>query len=87
MIGGVTHPAIAKFTAALLEAGMDQEAARIRLLDDAVRTAAAAADALGVPVGAIANSLVFQATYGDRVEPLLVLTSGRTARTWPGWPR
>lgn len=76
MIAHVTHPAIAKFTAALLEAGLEQEAAGIRVLDDAVRTAAAAADALGVPVGAIANSLVFQATYGDEVEPLLVLTSG-----------
>lgn len=48
----------------------------IRILDDEVRTAAAAAAALGVEVGAIANSLVFRATYGDEVRPLLALTSG-----------
>jgi prolyl-tRNA editing enzyme YbaK/EbsC (Cys-tRNA(Pro) deacylase) len=70
------HPAIAKFTAALLEAGMTESAEGIRILTDEVRTAALAAEALEVPVGAIANSLVFQATYGDKVEPLLVLTSG-----------
>ncbi|MGN9775615.1 YbaK/EbsC family protein [Micromonospora sp. H33] len=44
----------------------------VRLLPDAVHTAAAAAEALGVEVGQIANSLVFEA---DGV-PLLVLTSG-----------
>jgi prolyl-tRNA editing enzyme YbaK/EbsC (Cys-tRNA(Pro) deacylase) len=42
------------------------------MLPDAVHTAAAAAAALGVEVGQIANSLVFDAD-GD---PLLVLTSG-----------
>ncbi len=45
---------------------------RIVLLPDAVHTAAAAAAALGVEVGQIANSLIFNAD-GD---PLLVLTSG-----------
>jgi prolyl-tRNA editing enzyme YbaK/EbsC (Cys-tRNA(Pro) deacylase) len=45
---------------------------KIRMLPDAVRTAAAAAEALGVEVGAIANSLIFDADG----EPLLVLTSG-----------
>src|SRR3954470_21312147 len=45
---------------------------RIRILSDAVHTAAAAAEALGVTVGQIANSLVFAADG----EPLLVLTSG-----------
>ncbi|MFG1777287.1 YbaK/EbsC family protein [Micromonospora sp. NPDC049048] len=44
----------------------------VRLLPDAVHTAAAAAEALGVGVGQIANSLVFDADG----EPLLVLTSG-----------
>ncbi|MEU9510886.1 YbaK/EbsC family protein [Micromonospora sp. NPDC048170] len=44
----------------------------VRLLPDAVHTAAAAAESLGVGVGQIANSLVFEA---DGV-PLLVLTSG-----------
>ncbi|WP_216592986.1 YbaK/EbsC family protein [Verrucosispora sioxanthis] len=45
--------------------------ATVRLLPDAVHTAAAA-EALGVDVGAIANSLVFDADG----TPLLVLTSG-----------
>ncbi|MEV0810178.1 YbaK/EbsC family protein [Micromonospora sp. NPDC050200] len=44
----------------------------VRLLPEAVHTAAAAASALGVDVGAIANSLVFDADGA----PLLVLTSG-----------
>ena len=42
------------------------------MLPDAVHTAAAAAAALGVEVGQIANSLIFDADG----EPLLVLTSG-----------
>ncbi|MFI6822670.1 YbaK/EbsC family protein [Micromonospora sp. NPDC050187] len=46
--------------------------ATVRLLPEAVHTAAAAAEALGVPVGAIVNSLVFDADGA----PLLVLTSG-----------
>lgn len=44
----------------------------LRVLPDAVTTAAAAAAALGVEVGQIANSLVFEADGA----PLLVLTSG-----------
>jgi prolyl-tRNA editing enzyme YbaK/EbsC (Cys-tRNA(Pro) deacylase) len=70
------HPAISKISAALREAGMPAAADGIRVLDDDVRTAAAAAAALGVAVGAIANSLVFRATEGDHVFPLLALTSG-----------
>jgi prolyl-tRNA editing enzyme YbaK/EbsC (Cys-tRNA(Pro) deacylase) len=70
------HPAISKIAAALREAGMAEAADGIRILDDDVRTAAAAAEALGVEVGAIANSLVFRATHGDEVRPLLALTSG-----------
>lgn len=46
--------------------------AAVRLLPDAVHTAVAAAEALDVAVGAIANSLVFEADG----TPLLVLTSG-----------
>ncbi|MEV4314492.1 YbaK/EbsC family protein [Actinocrispum sp. NPDC049592] len=77
MIGRVQdHPAVVKFTAALLEAGLTAEAEGIRILADEVRTAALAAAALGIPVGAIANSLVFRAHHGDQVKPLLVLTSG-----------
>jgi prolyl-tRNA editing enzyme YbaK/EbsC (Cys-tRNA(Pro) deacylase) len=45
---------------------------RVRMLPDAVRTAAAAAAALGVEVGQIANSLIFDADGF----PLLALTSG-----------
>lgn len=45
---------------------------QVRVLPDAVHTAAAAAAALEVEVGQIANSLVFEADG----EPLLVLTSG-----------
>lgn len=48
-------------------------AGRVCILDEPAPTAAAAAALLGVPVGAIANSLVF-ATAEDA--PLLVLTSG-----------
>jgi prolyl-tRNA editing enzyme YbaK/EbsC (Cys-tRNA(Pro) deacylase) len=44
----------------------------MRVLPDAVTTAASAAAALGVEVGQIANSLVFDADGA----PLLVLTSG-----------
>ena len=45
---------------------------RVRMLPDAVATAAAAAQALGVQVGQIANSLIFSADG----QPLLVMTSG-----------
>ena len=70
------HPSISKLAAVLREAGMTSAADGIRILDDEVRTAAAAAQALGVEVGAIANSLVFRATHGDEMRPLLALTSG-----------
>jgi prolyl-tRNA editing enzyme YbaK/EbsC (Cys-tRNA(Pro) deacylase) len=46
---------------------------RVRMLDEAVATARAAAQYLGCPVGAIANSLIFAADGG---EPLLIMTSG-----------
>jgi prolyl-tRNA editing enzyme YbaK/EbsC (Cys-tRNA(Pro) deacylase) len=45
----------------------------VKLLPEAAPTAAAAAEQLGVEVGAIANSLVFATAAG---EPVLVLTSG-----------
>ncbi|GAA1727029.1 YbaK/EbsC family protein [Isoptericola hypogeus] len=64
-----SHPAVERVRAALDARGATGE---IRWLDDAVTTAALAAAALGVPVGAIANSLVFM--LDD--EPVLVLTSG-----------
>ena len=50
----------------------DGQPSLVRVLPDAVHTAVAAAAALDVQVGQIANSLIFEAD-GD---PLLVLTSG-----------
>jgi prolyl-tRNA editing enzyme YbaK/EbsC (Cys-tRNA(Pro) deacylase) len=63
------HPSITRFR--------DEHAARggtgdIVILPDAVHTAALAAEALGCEVGAIANSLLFDADGA----PVLVLTSG-----------
>lgn len=66
---GPAHPRVAAVAQLLADAGTTGE---VRVLPAEVRTAAAAAAALGVPAGAIVNSLVFD--VGD--EPLLVLTSG-----------
>jgi prolyl-tRNA editing enzyme YbaK/EbsC (Cys-tRNA(Pro) deacylase) len=63
------HPRVAEVARLLRAAGATGE---VRVLPDSARTAAAAAAQLGVEVGAIANSLVFDAGG----EPLLVLTSG-----------
>jgi prolyl-tRNA editing enzyme YbaK/EbsC (Cys-tRNA(Pro) deacylase) len=63
------HPNVQAVHDALRLAGATGE---IQVLPDAVTTAAAAAAALGVEVGQIANSLIFDADG----EPLLVLTSG-----------
>jgi prolyl-tRNA editing enzyme YbaK/EbsC (Cys-tRNA(Pro) deacylase) len=73
----LSHPSISKLAAALREAGMPAAADAIRILDDEVRTAALAAAALGVEVGAIANSLVFRGVREGAPDlPLLALTSG-----------
>jgi prolyl-tRNA editing enzyme YbaK/EbsC (Cys-tRNA(Pro) deacylase) len=48
-------------------------AGRVQILPEAAPTAVAAAQMVGVAVGAIANSLVFRTAEG---EPLLVMTSG-----------
>ncbi len=61
--------AVARVVAALRDAGVDAD---VRRLAEPVPTAAAAAQALGCEVGAIANSLVFEADGA----PLLVLASG-----------
>jgi prolyl-tRNA editing enzyme YbaK/EbsC (Cys-tRNA(Pro) deacylase) len=67
------HRNVGLVTAALAAGGADPDrVARMTVLPDAVTTAAAAAAALGVEVGQIANSLVFDADGA----PLLVLTSG-----------
>lgn len=50
--------------------------ARVTHIPDGARTAAEAAAAVGVEVGAIANSLVFVARTDDTQSPLLVMTSG-----------
>jgi prolyl-tRNA editing enzyme YbaK/EbsC (Cys-tRNA(Pro) deacylase) len=63
------HPGVLKVTEALAAAGATGEVVELAA---EVRTAALAAEALGVEVGAIANSLVFDAEGS----PLLVLTSG-----------
>src|SRR5689334_3239161 len=79
------HAAVQRVSQTLAALGVPGQ---VRLLDDAVRTAQAAADALGVEVGQIANSLVFVAVpvvadpergrheLEEPAEPLLVLTSG-----------
>lgn len=73
----IDHPAIAKVAAALAHAGQHAAAEGIRILPAEVRTAAQAANALGVEVGAIANSLVFRASFaGSQDAALLALTSG-----------
>lgn len=63
------HPSVARFRDAHARLGGRGE---IVVLPDAVHTAALAAEALGCEVGAIANSLLFEADGA----PVLVLTSG-----------
>ncbi|HYH30733.1 MAG TPA: YbaK/EbsC family protein [Pseudonocardia sp.] len=68
-----THRNVELVVSALTAGGADPaRVARLQVLPDAVTTAAAAAAALGVQVGQIANSLVFDADGAA----LLVLTSG-----------
>lgn len=73
------HPSITRVRDALAAHGLTPE---VRWFDQAATTAQAAADALGIEVGAIANSLIF-ALDG---EPVLVLTSGahRVDTEWLG---
>jgi prolyl-tRNA editing enzyme YbaK/EbsC (Cys-tRNA(Pro) deacylase) len=70
---GPLHPRVAEVARLLADSG---STGGVRVLPAEVRTAAAAAAALDVPVGAIVNSLVFAVGEGDNAEPLLVLTSG-----------
>jgi len=63
------HPSVTSFRAALERLGGTGE---VVILPDSVHTAALAAEALGCEVGAIANSLLFDAGG----EPVLILTSG-----------
>lgn len=64
-----THPSVVRVTARLAELGATGE---VRALDSSARTAAQAAEQLGVGVAQIANSLVFDADGA----PLLVMASG-----------
>ncbi|HEU4515016.1 MAG TPA: YbaK/EbsC family protein [Nocardioidaceae bacterium] len=63
------HPSIGRFRE---ELGRRGGTGRIVVLPDSVHTAALAAEALGCEVGAIANSLLFDADGS----PVLILTSG-----------
>jgi prolyl-tRNA editing enzyme YbaK/EbsC (Cys-tRNA(Pro) deacylase) len=63
------HPNAARVATALAALGV---AGTVRELPDRAATAVAAAELLGIEVGAVANSLVFDADG----EPLLVMTSG-----------
>jgi prolyl-tRNA editing enzyme YbaK/EbsC (Cys-tRNA(Pro) deacylase) len=65
----LNHPTVVRVTEALRAVGATGDPIA---LDDAAPTAAAAAAQLGCEVGAIANSLVFEADG----RPLLVMTSG-----------
>jgi prolyl-tRNA editing enzyme YbaK/EbsC (Cys-tRNA(Pro) deacylase) len=64
------HPNCVAVDAVLAATGA---AGRVQMLPEAAPTAVAAAQQLGVEVGAIANSLVFETAQGT---PLLVMTSG-----------
>src|ERR1044072_9444746 len=63
------HPSIVRFREAHARLGGSGE---VVILPDSVHTAALAAEALGCEVGAIANSLLFDAGGS----PVLILTSG-----------
>jgi prolyl-tRNA editing enzyme YbaK/EbsC (Cys-tRNA(Pro) deacylase) len=63
------HPSITRFRDELSRHG---GTGRVVVLPDSVHTAALAAEALGCEVGAIANSLLFDADGS----PVLILTSG-----------
>jgi prolyl-tRNA editing enzyme YbaK/EbsC (Cys-tRNA(Pro) deacylase) len=71
-----SHPRSVENVLAVLRAAGIAGADRVRHIPDGARTAAEAAAALGVEVGAIANSLVFVARTGDTTTPILVMTSG-----------
>lgn len=74
-----THPAVTIVETVLRDHGVTSE---VTWLDGAATTAVLAAEALGIEVGAIANSLVFTLDG----EPTLILTSGahRVDTAWVG---
>ncbi|MEO6414392.1 MAG: YbaK/EbsC family protein [Pedococcus sp.] len=69
-----SHPAVARVLQTL---AVHHVVPVVVTLPDAVRTAAAAAAALGITPAEIANSLIFRAHAPDgTVSPMLILTSG-----------
>ncbi|MCP2030125.1 prolyl-tRNA editing enzyme YbaK/EbsC (Cys-tRNA(Pro) deacylase) [Okibacterium sp. HSC-33S16] len=72
-----SHPSVARVLEQLRAGGIGGD---VRWFEDATPTAVHAAEALGVDVGAIANSLIFTLDG----EPVLVLTSG-SHRVDTGW--
>jgi prolyl-tRNA editing enzyme YbaK/EbsC (Cys-tRNA(Pro) deacylase) len=67
-------PCVRRVAAALASFGVRGQ---ITVLDDVAQTARRAADALGIEIAQIVNSLVFRAYRGgDTARPLLILTSG-----------
>ena len=70
----LANPSVVRVIAALRAHGVRGV---VRVLPDAACTARTAADALGVDVAQIANSLIFRAhPFDGDISPLLVLTSG-----------
>jgi prolyl-tRNA editing enzyme YbaK/EbsC (Cys-tRNA(Pro) deacylase) len=71
MEGVIEKAAVKRVIAALEDHGINGQ---VHILSESARTAQEAADALGVEVGQIASSLIFQLLDGS---PLLIITSGR----------
>lgn len=68
------HPAVQRVRQALTGRGVEPA---VRILPGSARTAAEAAEQLGIEVGQIANSLVFAVDPPGETGAVLVLTSGR----------
>ena len=71
MEGVIEKAAVKRVIAALKDHGVNGQ---VHILSESERTAQEAADALGIEVGQIASSLIFQFVDGS---PLLIITSGR----------
>jgi prolyl-tRNA editing enzyme YbaK/EbsC (Cys-tRNA(Pro) deacylase) len=71
MEGVIEKAAVKRVIAALKDHGINGQ---VHILSESARTAQEAADALGIEVGQIASSLIFQFADGS---PLLIITSGR----------
>jgi prolyl-tRNA editing enzyme YbaK/EbsC (Cys-tRNA(Pro) deacylase) len=71
MEGVIEKAAVRRVIAALKDHGVN---GKVHILSESARTAQEAADALGIEVGQIASSLIFQFVDGS---PLLIITSGR----------